>query len=56
MKFLITIKSKDTIYNKSKNFFNKIKTYMGSKMQYFRLDDTGEYQLLVLYFEEKGII
>lgn len=56
MKFPIIIKSKDTICDKSKNFFNKIKTYMGSKIQYFWLDDARKYQLLVLYFEKKGII
>lgn len=35
IRFPIIIKSKDTIYDKSKIFFNKIEIYTGSKMQYF---------------------
>lgn len=50
------IKLKDAICEESKIVFNKIETYTGKKMQYFRSDDVGEYQLLVLYFNKKGII
>lgn len=56
MRFSITIKSKNAICDKSKIFFNEIETYTGKKMQYFRLDNAKKYQLLVFYFEKKGII
>ena len=56
MRFPMTIKSKDGICEESKIVFNKIETYTGKKMQYFRSDNAGEYQLLVLYFDKKGII
>lgn len=52
----MTIKSKDGICEESKMVFNKIEIYMGKKMQYFRSDNAGEYQLLVPYFEKKRII
>lgn len=56
MRFPMIMKSKDAICNKSKIFFNKIETYTGRKMQYFCLDNAGEYQLLIPYFKEKNII
>ena len=56
MRFCITIKSKDEICEESKIVFNKIETYMDKKIQYFRSDDAGKYQLLVPYFEKKSII
>ena len=56
MRFPMTMKSKDAICDESKILFRKIETFTGRKMQYFRSDDAGEYQLLVPYFEEKGII
>lgn len=56
IRFPITIKSKDEICKESKVVFNKIEIYMGKKMQYFHLDDVGKYQLLVPYFNKKGII
>ena len=52
----MTIKSKDGICEESKIVFNKIETYTGKKMQYFRSKDAGEYQLLVPYFDKKIII
>ena len=55
MRFPMTVKSKDAICEESKIIFNKIETYTGKKMQYFRSDDAGEYQLLVPYFEEKAL-
>lgn len=55
MRFPIMANSKDAICEESKVIFNKIETF-GKKMQYFRSDDAGGYQLLVPYFEEKGII
>ena len=42
-RFSIIIKSKDGICEESKIVFNNIGTYMGKKMQYFRLDDAREY-------------
>ncbi len=56
MRFSMTMKSKNAICDESKIFFNKIETYTGRKMQYFRSDNAGEYQLLVSYFEKKNII
>ena len=56
MRFLMTMKSKNTICNKSKIFFNKIETYIDRKMQSFESDNTRKYQLLVFYFEKKVII
>lgn len=56
MRFSIIIKSKDAIFEESKIVFNKMETYTGKKMQYFRLDNVGDYQLLIPYFEEKSII
>lgn len=56
MRFFITIKFKNRIYKESKIVFNKIKIYKGKKMQYFYLDDTKKYQLLVFYFDNKDII
>ena len=50
MRFPMTIKSKDGICEENKIVFNKIETYTSKKMQYFRSDDAGEYQLLVPYF------
>lgn len=35
MKFPMIIKLKNAIYNRSKIFFNDIKTYISRKMQYF---------------------
>lgn len=52
----MTIKSKNRICEESKIVFNKIEIYTSKKIQYFCLDDVGKYQLLVLYFDKKGII
>ena len=56
IRFTMTIKSKNRICKESTMVFSKIETYTGKKMQYFRLDNAGEYQLLVPYFEKKCII
>lgn len=56
MRFPIIVKSKNVICEESKIVFNKIETYIGKKMQYFWSNNVGEYQLLVPYFEKKGII
>lgn len=57
MRFSITIiKSKNAICEENKIIFNEIETYTGKKMQYFRSDDVGEYQLLIPYFNQKEII
>ena len=56
MRFFMIIKSKDSIYEESKIVFNKNETYKGKRIQYFRLDDTKKYQLLVPYFDKKEII
>ena len=52
----MTMKSQDTICDKSKILFRKIETFTSKKMQYFWSDNAGKYQLLMLYFEENGII
>ena len=56
MRFLIIVKSKNVICNKSKIVFNKIKIYTGMKIQYFWSNNAKKYQLLVSYFEKKDII
>lgn len=56
MRFLITMKSKNAIYDESKFFFRKIETFTSKKMQYFWSDNVRKYQLLVPYLEEKDII
>lgn len=43
IKFPIIIKLKDTICNRSKFFFNNIKTYISRKMQYFWLNNIRKY-------------
>lgn len=56
IRFSIIINLKNTIYDKSKILFKKIKTFMGRKIQYFWSDNTGKYQLLIPYFKKKSII
>ena len=56
MRFSMTIKSKPNIYKEKKIVLNKTEIYTSKKMQYFRLDNAREYQLLVFYFDKKRII
>lgn len=52
----MTIKSKDTIFEKSKIVFNKMEIYTSKKMKYSHPDNMRDDQLLISYSEEKSII
>lgn len=56
MRFSMIIRSKNRICEENKIVFNKIEIYIGKKMQYLHLNNVGEYQLLIPYFNKKGII